>query len=385
MGNKSTHPRFKYFPWQKDYVNQANIFAPYVMSISQPEYRSSSLNIDAFGFRRQYDFSGRLIDLKSARTKYKECTLLLGNSASFGVSLTSDDKALGHYLGGKDHPCINLSVRGATMQQELSIFLTHKHLLPPPTRIILITGLCDISLATQPEDLWLPITGGMHSINTFFKQHCERIEMQGSVPVKAKRAFLDWAEDRYHHYQWLQHMFEKRVHPNDNSAVISAAAMQLNLDGIFPLMDNVLQTWGWIKAAQAIDVQVVLQPVMGWTQKPRSTIEHECLQADIERIPAIPLYANQAAHHQAHTFFQKSCERNQLGFADANDHFDTVGEKETSFSDICHLTDNGTASLAKWLLQCLPARVPTANEFKQTQGFSGGHDTHSSSRVDGCG
>lgn len=358
MERQSMHPRFKHFPWQSDYANQANIFAPYIMSISQPGYRSASLNIDSLGFRRQYDFFGQPIDLKTVKTKYKECTLLLGNSTSFGVSLTADEKSLGHYLGTADRPCINLSVRGATMQQELSIFLTYKHLLPRPTRVILLTGVCDISLATQPEDLCLPITVGMHSIDTFFKQHYERIEALGGVSAKAKRAFLDWVENRYLRYEWLRNIFERLVQEKQKSNLISAATMQRNLDSILIILDNVLQTWGWIKAAGAIDVQVVLQPVMGWTHKPSSVIENECLQADVVRVPAIPLYTNENIHNQVAAFFRQSCERHGLTFSDANCHFDSIGSEVTAFSDICHLTDSGNASLAKWLVQQLGALQP---------------------------
>ncbi len=93
------HPRFVHFPWQADYAAQPNIFAPYVMSLAEPEYKSSSLNIDKHGFRVQFDINGNKIDLSDVKNKYPSCTLLLGNSTSFGVSLSEDKKTLGHFLG----------------------------------------------------------------------------------------------------------------------------------------------------------------------------------------------------------------------------------------------------------------------------------------------
>lgn len=347
----SKHPRYLHFPWQSDYSAQPNLYSPYAVSVAQPGYRSGSLNIDLLGFRHQYDFLNRLIDLKIARTTYSECTLLLGNSSAFGVSLTKDRKTLGHFLSTVDSPCINLGVRGATMQQELAIFLAHKHLLPPPRRIILLTGVCDISLATQPEDLWSKEIGGMHSIETFYKQHYRWVETMGAVPEKAKRAFLDWAEDRYHRTKWLRRVFERREKIIENARCISRDDFNTNLDRIFPLIKNVLQTWGWIKKSANIDVQVVLQPVLGWTTKPPSPVEQQCVQADIERIPAIPLYANRAVHNQVSGVFQETCLLNQLTFLDANFQFDTFNNTETLFSDICHLTDLGTMRLAEYLTQ----------------------------------
>lgn len=347
----SKHPRYVHFPWQSDYSAQPNLYSPYAVSVAQPGYHSKSLNIDPLGFRYQYDSAGRLIDLKTARETYNECTLLLGNSSAFGVSLTGDRQSLGHFLGTEDSPCINLSVRGATMQQELAVYLTHKHLLPPPRKIIILTGVCDISLATQPEDLWSGETGGMHSIETFYKQHYQRAEVIGGVPEKAKRAFLDWAEDRYHRTKWLQRVFERRVQKGENVSLLSSVEFNENLDRIFPLMENVLQTWGWIRESADINLQVVLQPVLGWTVKPLSPVEHQCVQTDIERIPAIPLYANHAVHKRVRAVVQQSCLQNRLNFFDANGYFDSFNNTETLFSDICHLTDQGTQRLGECLSQ----------------------------------
>lgn len=347
----SQHPRYVHFPWQSDYSAQPNLYSPYAVSVAQPGYHSKSLNIDSLGFRYQYDLAGRLIDLKTARATYNDCTLLLGNSSVFGVSLTGDSKTLGHFLGKENSPCINLGVRGATMQQELAVYLTHKHLLPPPRKIILLTGVCDISLATQPEDLWSGATGGMHSIDTFYKQHYKCAEMMGGEAAKAKRAFLDWAEDRYHRTKWLQRVFERRVQKGDDVSPLTPSEFNANLDRVFPLMENVLQTWGWVRESADINIQVVLQPVIGWTVKPLSPVEHQCVHADIVRIPAIPLYANQVVHKQVRAIVQQSCVQNRLTFADANYYFDAFNNTETLFSDICHLTDRGTKRLAECLGQ----------------------------------
>lgn len=347
----SKHPRHLHFPWQSDYSAQPNLYSPYAVSVAQPGYSSSSLNIDPLGFRYQYDLTGRLIDLKTARAVYKECTLLLGNSTAFGVSLTGDHKTLGHFLGAEASPCINLGVRGATMQQELAVYLTHKHLLPPVRRITLLTGICDVSLATQPGDLWSIETGGMHSIATFHKQYHKLTEMIGGVPEKAKRAFLDWAEDRYHRTKWLQGVFERRLQKDEGIRPLSQVDFNLNLSRIFPLMENVLQTWGWVRESANIDIHVVLQPVLGWTVKPLSLVEQQCVQTDIERIPTIPLYANCAVHKRVSAVVQQSCLYNRLTFDDANSYFDAFNKTETLFTDICHLTDQGTERLAECLSQ----------------------------------
>lgn len=349
----SIHPRHEHFPWQADYSAQPNLYSPYAVSIGQPEYTSKSLNIDSLGFRCQYDTAGQLIDLKYSHSKYNECTILLGNSSVFGVSLTEDCKTLGHFLSTEQRPCLNLGVRGATMQQELAIYLTHKHLLPPPKNIIILTGVCDISLATQSEDLWSRETGGLHSVDTFYKQHYTHIEMASEVSTVAKRAFLDWAEDRYHKYQWIQKIFERRIQNNLPVGQCTQSKFNKNLESIFSIIENVFQTWGWISKAANINITVVLQPVLGWTDKPLSLIEQKCVQADIQRIPAISLYANHCVHKKIDAFFQQQCVKNQLAYLNSNIFFNTINYSETHFSDICHLTDIGTKRLAEYVVNTI--------------------------------
>jgi hypothetical protein len=343
------NPRFKYFPWYADYINQANIFAPYIMASAQPDYRSGTLNTDSLGFRRQYDYAGRVIDLNAVKNHYPSCTLLLGNSSAFGVSLTGDKKTLGHYLNTHDSLTLNLSVRGATMQQELLIFLMYKHILPPVKKIVLLTGICDISLATQPEDLWSPITGGMHSIDTFFKQHYFRIDALGPRSYRIKNLFLDWAEDFYHKHSWIKRVFERRLDKLPQYPEGSDRIAQTVAKTIFPVLNNVLETWSWVHLTTGIDIRVVLQPIIGWSDKPLSKIENECLKYDLERNPRISSYTNKTIYDEINHFMENASKKHGLTYHDSNLHFNPLTNDETAFSDFCHLTDHGTATLGTWL------------------------------------
>jgi hypothetical protein len=348
----SIHPRYVHFPWQKDYSAQPNLFWPNVMSIAQPGYRSSALNIDSFGFRVQYDAEGKEIDLRNAREQHPACILLLGNSTSFGVGLTSDRKALGHYFSRPGSPCINLSVRGATMQQEQALYLSHRHLLPPVERIILVTGICDVTIATQPEDQWSEAVGGMHSSQVYFKQHYARIDATGDLPHLAKRKFLTWAEERYMKWPWLQRQFEKRTTAEPQPAFTkpaTAADFAVALPKMLRLMENALANWGDLAKGRGIPVDVVLQPIIGWTTKPLTAIERECFDADLLRIPQLALYTNAATHDQTAAVMRQACLEHGLGFRDANLHFDKLESKDALFSDVCHLTDAGTGALATWM------------------------------------
>ena len=354
------HPRFVFFPWQKDYSAQSNVFCPYAMMVGEHGYRSSALNIDQHGFRVQYDCGGEQIHLSTLKQRYMSCTVLLGNSASFGVSLTSDRQALGTLLSTPDCPCINLSVRGATMQQELAIFQTFKHLLPPVKKLMLFTGLCDVSLATQEVDFYSEAVGGVNN-KAYFRQHYSNWPVSENLAEQAKAHFLAWAELRYLRSGILQSLFEKkalrRASIETLVPVLSVETFEKRLSSLLGLTNNVLETWSWIKKATGMEIIFFLQPVLGWTQKPLTRIERLCTAADAKRVPAIAYYANRLIFEKVNRHFEEACRNFGMEFHDANQYFDTLTPKDgTLFSDICHLTDDGTRKTADWMIQksCTP-------------------------------
>ncbi len=340
------HPRFKHFPWQSDYSAQPNQFCPYIMATAQPGYSSSAVNIDEHGFRVQYDRMGRRLYLSRLREKYEGCILILGNSASFGVSVSSDNKTLGHFLGDEKFPCINLSIRGATMQQELSVFMAFKHLLPKIHKIIVVTGVCDVSLAVQPEDIYSASVGGMHSMETYFRKHYQRTLNDAGVAGIAKENYLAKAEEIYHRYRWIQKYFESTSRSFSMQRIVDSSEFDKNFSFILKLIENVIESWGWIQKGGEVEVNIVLQPVIGWTSKARSTIEDECIEQDLRSNPAIDLYANASVHKRVITTVEKSCLMHGLKYIDANLTFDRYSSSQTCFTDICHLTDYGTELLA---------------------------------------
>jgi hypothetical protein len=356
---KLIHPRFLHFPWQKDYAAQPNVFCPYVMSLADSNYRSDSVNIDRFGFRRQFDAEACEIDLGTARQKYSGCSLLLGNSTSFGVSVSADRKTLGHYFSLPDRPCINLSTRAATMHQELAAFQTFKHLLPPVKEIYLFTGICDVSVATQPEDFYSDAVGALNSANTYYNVYLEKVRDNSTVEDLARKAFLGWAENWYQRSAWVQNFWERRILRKSAPVIFPSLrdSFDRNFRVLLALTSNVLETWGWIQAATGARVNVVLQPVMGWTTKAATSIEQACLDADLARIPAIPLYANRAVYKEVASHFKKACVTHGIHFLDANQFFDSLAlENGTLFSDICHLTDHGTKIAAEWMLSAVRSK-----------------------------
>jgi len=344
------HPRFIFFPWQKDYAAQGNVFCLYAMTVAEKNYRSASLNTDQLGFRVQYDFNGDVLNLLQLKEKYNSCTVLLGNSTSFGVSLSSDRKAMGCLLSEPDRPCINLSVRGATMQQELALFQTFKHLLPPIAEIYLFTGICDVSLATQGVDYYSDAVGALNNQNYFRRKFLEIPEIDDLANL-ARLRFLRLAERLYARSSILQWLFEsKKSVPQERATQLTAASFEAKLPVSLDLTRNVMETWGWISKATGIKVTFFLQPVLGWTDKPLTRVERMCTSADAKRVPAIAYYANRPVYQKISRHFQQACVDYGLAFQDANIYFDSITTNQGAlFSDICHLTDEGASAVVRWM------------------------------------
>src|SRR2546421_7675919 len=91
-GSIAAHPKYRHYPYLRDYSFRSHAFRPFVGFVNPPFYRSKSVNIDGFGMRESYDIDGKFIDLTRARKIYPACTVLVGASAAFGVGASSDHR-----------------------------------------------------------------------------------------------------------------------------------------------------------------------------------------------------------------------------------------------------------------------------------------------------
>lgn len=355
------HPRFKYYPFHKDYTAMGNEFRPFVMFTHVANYTSESVNTDKLGFRVQYDEQGNRIELTKLKKHYQQCNLILGNSTLFGVDVSSDKKTISHYLQSADTPCINLSIRGGTTQQELMMFLVMKQYLPPIKNIVFFTGITNPSLAALDTSLPHPEFGGTFSELNHFKNYRAFYEPSTDATYSLRKGFYDYIERQYHQAgrvkKKLFHFLMRRFRVESLPAIptVDTSSFQERLEVLQSHLENDFQTWSSLRNQLGFKLHFILQPSIGWTKKPLTEVENECYQRDYEKHQAYYLKFTASEVYQRYdAFLRELMHQHQVDYYDANLWLNDQKHAEvTCFTDVCHFNDEGCRIMAEYIQQKL--------------------------------
>ncbi|MFI7121885.1 SGNH/GDSL hydrolase family protein [Amycolatopsis sp. NPDC049868] len=277
---------------------------PFLSSIQQPNFRSTEVNTDHVGFRMQYDRGGVRLDLATIATQYDTCDVLLGGSVAFGIGVSSDTATLAAQLADPGVPCVNLGIRGATSQQELAAFLALESSLPKVRRVILLTGVNECILAAHPVAEVFDVFGG---------------------------GFLSQARSARH--TDLERPLDEEIASDRLELLLKRAAGNL-------------RTWGRLRRAFGLDLTVVIQPVAGWTRKQLSRAERSALSEERRHIQSAEWVSGTPRYQAVAGALRSAAADNEIACVDSNPWFDHAPSDQTFFTDVCHLTDQGTGYLA---------------------------------------
>lgn len=349
------HPRFKYYPFHKDYTAMGNEFRPFVMFTHVANYTSESVNTDKLGFRVQYDGQGNRLDLTKLKEHYQQCNLILGNSTLFGVDVSSDKKTINHYLQDADTPCINLSIRGGTTQQELMMFLIMKQYFPPIKNIIFFTGITNPSLAALDSSLPHSEFGGVFSEPYHFKNYREFYEPSTDATYSLRKGFYDYIERKYHQAgrikKKLFHFLMRKFQAASASSppATNSDSFLTKLEVLQGHLANDFQTWDSLRAQLGFKLHFILQPSIGWTKKHLTDIENECYQRDYTKHEDYYLKFTASEVYQSYdAFLRKVMSQYQIDYYDANLWLnDEKYADVTCFTDVCHFNDEGCRIMAE--------------------------------------
>jgi hypothetical protein len=346
---KVEHPRFRYYPHHRDYVELAAEFRPFVMTTHQPHYRSKSVNTDKFGLREQYDASGRFVDLEQMKAVYDRCDVLVGGSTGFGVDATSDRATVSQFLSVGSRLCFNLGVRGATSQQELILFLWAKRYLPEVRNVILLSGVNNCSLASLEATIFYPDFGGIFSEEYHFDSFLRQYAYSGShESFQVKHRLCRRVDRLFAKSSWARSLARALFGRNPCPIVAQdrydfEAKVQL----VNRFLENDLQNWACLQRGLGCKVHFVLQPAISWTAKPLTAIERECFEADLQRIASMKRYTSAEFHRRYREQIEGICLACGIDFHDANPWLAEPQFKGLDlFTDVCHLTDEGNRILA---------------------------------------
>ena len=121
-------------------------------------------------------------------------------------------------------------------------------------------------------------------------------------------------------------------------------------EAVLARLGNDLTIWGALARGMGARFHYVLQPVVGWTDKRPSVTEQKIMAVDRINIPSLARYANREFHHHFAADVRQLCQTAQIDFHDANAWVGCgEGDGRSLFTDVCHLTDEGSEILARYL------------------------------------
>jgi hypothetical protein len=350
-----THPRLKHYPQHQSYLDSdPGEFRPFVMYVNRPLFRSPAVNTDRYGMREQYDSRGQLIKLDTCAQTYQECNVLVGGSTAFGVDATSDRRVISHYLNRDGCPCLNLSIRGATSQQEFIVFLLLRRLLPKVNSLVLFSGINNVALASVPDTLFYPEFGALFCEDQQFERFYNQYELFGaSRDVYDRHSFQRMAGKYFSKSRLLRSFYHLMRSPNRRTLPEKPRyTFDEKLDLMLQVAANDIDSWASFHPNKNFRVHYVLQPVLTWTAKTLTEVESECFEADLDLIPSMRVYTNQAVYTKVSTTLSEACQRSGIDFYDANVWLgDPKYSKLNLFTDVVHLTDLGNKVIAEQLLE----------------------------------
>jgi len=297
-------------PWISDYEKLGLAWQPYLMRLCRPNQKTRSVATDGVGFRSAH-FRGREFSYAAYRDS-TEASVLLGNSAAFGVGASSDESSLGNQLALiTDRPWYNLSGRASnSMQDVLSLLLfgAAKH-----RDIVMMSGVNDL----------------------LFALHFERATRY--LPTF-------WGDDRF-----------AGLNERDASTGAVIAGLEeryaMALEGIDRSL-LLLARYGHDSRSRIL---FALQPLLAWIDKPLHPNEElVCAEWNAIKSGFRAIHRPEIIVPWRQRFtrdVKELCAKHGLGFIDLNSQPE-LSTSEHLFVDRIHLTDGGqklvAESLARW-------------------------------------
>lgn len=309
--------RLKHFPFFSDYLKHSNTYSPFRMTKSEPNYKSSTLNTDEFGYRVSSDkYSSKSIDFYSfLESENKNKTLILGGSATFGVGSSSDKTTISSILNLKsdfDHQ--NFGIRGYVSSQEAINFVLNFELIQDVNKVILFSGVNDVSVA---------VDGGADFIkesNLFFNEQ-KFISSEYSYSPRPFRPYNQY---------YL------------NEIDRSLSKIRSNLRAMLNLTEGI-----------SAELHYVIQPVQGWIESQTTLTESERIEIDLNQIPSLRITNSMEIGRYFRTSIYNICQELKIQCVDINNELPSKlnSREDDVFSDICHLTDYGYLLVSQTILE----------------------------------
>lgn len=244
---KGHERRYEIVPQMRDYDVLGVKWHPYIMYFQEPNYRSSAVNTDDFGFRYT-DFNGRRIS-PCTENLSGPTSIVVGGSTAFGVGADDDRGTIASHLSRLTNtPWMNMGGRAFSAFQEFALFAHFHERFSNLTDIVLVSGFNNLYLAHRNLPFDIPL-------GSFYFQESFQTAMSFEVAGRAAR---------------LRSLL-KRPRQLESVSRETQTAIKLAVDSTI----RSLELWSALAARRGARLTFALQPAAVWSQSVPSIQEAE--------------------------------------------------------------------------------------------------------------
>jgi hypothetical protein len=126
---------------------------PYTMFFQHPNYRSSSINTDALGFRISIGADGRELKVSDTFGPDQPINLVVGSSTAMGTGTSNDKHTMASCLSQlRNERWLNFAARAYNSQQELILYTLHQHRFAKVDQVMVLSGMNNLVLEGMPPE-----------------------------------------------------------------------------------------------------------------------------------------------------------------------------------------------------------------------------------------
>src|SRR5471032_1897000 len=264
---------YKWTPQIRDYDSFMHIGArwvPYTMYFHEKNFRSPTINTDAFGFRYS-ELHGKRYSV-AERPNGGKVNLLVGGSTALGVGATRDEFTVASRLSElTGEVWLNFSGRGYNSTQELLMFLMHQRRLGDIGHVVVFSGINTLALEGIPDEF--ASEHGRYYYSFEFQHYMNKFneDMQ-----RKKNSFGSKGGD-----SWLQRCKNALFYQNPADEVITDDGISLDerLERAAESITGALKQWQLLLSGSGATLSFVLQPLSHWCREQLTPAEEAVFHA----------------------------------------------------------------------------------------------------------
>ena len=347
-------------PQMKAYDKLGQVWKPFIMYISPPNFKSEVVNLDKFG--RRFTDSNTTNNLENSKNNSifdekifshkKETAVLLGGSSAFGIGASSDASTISSLLSKQtDTHFFNLGCSAFCGFQEITLFQSVVNRLTKINKIVIFSGLNDLFLSNHIST-YDPTLGPFYFNNEF-------VEGMMNATINWKRSLSKFFLNPFikNNINWnlitkkelFNYFFKKNSYTS------------LKLIDKEKVLKNILKRnficWSNIQKAMGVKLIYVLQPMPNWCNKDLSDEETQIFKEldassykNFKTLKSLDL----EKFNSYRTYISEICDELKIDLIDSNDYISSKNcHKEWLFIDRAHLTDLGNKYISELILSKL--------------------------------